>query len=154
MKSWYKKIYPDDVILFFIKRELTEEEVAAGIVLNEYNNVPTGIDFLDKFAGTLKRIRWSTPKDYAKLLGMKSSDLNIVLHTLTGNDTRAWIDHLILLGVNELLEKTNRDMYTISKDLGFSHQSMLSRFCLQQTKLSPNELRVKLRRMNGTKNAR
>jgi AraC-type DNA-binding domain-containing proteins len=151
MKSWYKKITPDDTILFYIKRELTESEVAAGIVLNEYNNVATGIEFLDQFAATIKRIKWSTAKDYAILLGLKTNELNIVIKTLTGHTVKAWVEHLVMLGANEMLGKTTKSIGSISRELGFSQQSMFSRFCIQQTGLPPNELRIKIMRMNGAK---
>ena len=143
MAFTYRKYTPEEVFPFYTKRELTPEETAKGMKLNEYGNVPTGVDFLDRFAGLIRQLRWSTLEDYAKVTGIDERRLSATILTLTGRTFNEWIDFYVLLGAYEMLENTKKKATEIGKILGFSQLSVFSKFCKNRTKYTPSELRYR-----------
>jgi len=145
----FRKYPPEEVILFHFKRELTEQEKAKGIVLNEHLNVPTGIEIIDVFAGLVRSLGWADLDDFAKVMNLKPNELNVVVSVFTGCTVKKWVDHYILLGTYELLAKPNLNINDVSAKLGFTQAPVFSRFCKKHTKLSPSDLQWRLRKRKG-----
>ena len=146
MKSWYKKITAEEVLLFYTIRELTAEETAKGITLNEYGNVPTGCDFIDKFAALIRSLQWATLKEYAETMGVTANELTTTIRILTGQTAKYWIEYYMQLAIYDLMGNTTNNIITVAKKLGFSQPSVLSHFCLYRLKIAPTELRRKLKK--------
>ena len=147
----FKKYPPEEVILFHFRRELTNQEIAKGFVLNEYQNVPTGIPIIDIFASLVRSLGWADLNDFAKLMNLKPNELNTVVKVFTGCTVKKWVDHYTLLGAYELLAKPGLNINDVSAKLGFTQAPVFSRFCKKHTKLTPIDLQWRLRRINTGK---
>ena len=145
MDGLYRKYAPEDVIPFYLKRDLTEQEIEHGWQLNKYGNVQTTNEFLDVFAGLVRKLRWATLDDYAAHLDIPPNDLNATVRVLSGKTVREWVVYYVLLATNELLRNTNKNVDAISKELGFSQASIFSRFCKQRLKKYPTDLRWRMK---------
>ena len=147
MKKVYRKYPVQEVILFHSLRELTVEEQARGLRLNEYGNVPTGIEFLDIFAAYVRKIGRASQRTYAKTLDIDPRMLTHTIVVLTGQTPSEWVDYYVMLGIYETLLKSKKDteISEISKRLGFSQPSVLCKYCTTRLNESPSELRYQLR---------
>jgi len=145
MLETYPIILPEDVFLFYIKRELTDEEVAKGIIINKYGNANTGTVFLDSFAGLVRRLGWKEQTVYADVLGVPTKDLGATIRTLTGKSVKDWLDFYVKIGTRELMAKTNKKITEIALELGFSDQASYSHYCSERFKAAPSDLRRRLR---------
>ena len=145
MKDLYRKYVPEEVFLFYFKRELTPEEKDRGIVLNEYGNVPTGIEFLDCFAGLVRRFGRQQQDVYAKAIGVEKRALVQTVHTLSGRTFDEWIDYHLFFGAYEILKKPRTKIYEASKKLGFSQPSVFSKYFKSRIGWSPEDILPSLR---------
>ena len=146
MDSLYRKYSAREVILFHFRRELTDEEVEKGIILNEHHNVPTGNEFVDVFAALIRKFGWAPLGKYADAMGLNKLDMNLTVRALTGQTVNEWVYHYTLLGVYELLGETNKSLTEVAKAVGLSDSSALCSFCKAYTKRTPLKLRQKLQR--------
>ena len=146
MKFTCKKHPASKVILFYTKRELTEEEKGRGLTLNEYGNVPTGNEFIDQFAALVRQLGLTNYSEFAIATDIDEKRLNVTIQTLTGNTINEWINHYIMLGIYELLQYTDKEIQEVSRLLGFTQHTVFSKFCKKHTKRTPKELRHYLRR--------
>ena len=146
MKFTCKKYPANEVILFYTKRELTDEEKGRGLTLNEYDNVPTDNEFIDQFAALVRQLGLSNYSNFAIATGIEEKQLNTTIRTLTGQTINEWINHYIMLGIYELLQYTDKEIQEVSNLLGFTQHTVFSKFCKKQTKRTPKELRCYLRK--------
>ena len=146
MADFYKKHTPEEVFLFYFKRELTDDEVAAGITLNKYGNVPTGIEFLDYFAGLVRRFGYASSETYAKAIDVPEAALKYTISTLTGRSINEWIDYYVLLGAYEVLKNKRKELKEYVREVGFTQYSVFSKYFKKRTKETPSDMYYLLRR--------
>ena len=146
MADFYKKYTPEEVFLFHFKRELTDDEVAAGITLNEYGNVPTGIEFLDYFAGLVRRFGYAQPELHAKAIDVPEEALKHTVSTLTGHSIYEWIDFYVILGAYEVLKNKRKKLKEYVQQIGFTQYSVFSKYFKKRIKETPSDMHYLLRR--------
>ena len=145
MKDLYRKYAPEEVFLFYFERELTPEEIDRGIVLNEYGNVPTGIEFLDCFAGLVRRFGRQLQDVYAEAIGVEKRALVLTIHTLSGRTFDEWVDYLLFFGAYEILKNPDKKILDASQMLGFSQPSVFSKYFKKRIGKSPEDIIHSLR---------
>ena len=141
MNTKYKQIKPSDVYYSIVEEELTNPEGWRTVLSNEYGNYPSGNNFIDLFAGLVRKYGHTPIKTYAKMMGVSYAHLSGAIGAMTGMEPRQWVHEYLNLAACELIEKTDWSMKQIAKRLNFSQVSF-SRFFVLMNKCQPYELRT------------
>lgn len=149
MEEIYKKILPEDIFITIFDREPTEEELWTGISRKYPGHKDSGNDFIDLFAGLIRRYgRKSTPF-YAKRMGMKRMELNMAIHAMAGISSNEWINRYLMLAAKDLLAHSDFEISEIAKRLGFSQLSVFTKMFIERCKMPPREYRWMKRGRKG-----
>lgn len=143
MKENYTKIAPDDVYLSYLPKVPTEADRWMGLLPNEWGNKPTRNDFVDLFAGHIRRMGHCQVKDVARKMGVELKHLHYAILAMTGMGPQEWMAKFVTRAACELLEQTDWTVMRIARELNFSAPAALSRFFLRMTGMSPMEWRAR-----------
>lgn len=138
MDKTYEFIKPQDVYRSLLANELSEEELWNGKSVNEYGNYVSRNDFIDLFAGLIRKYGYRPAKFYAKKMGVAPRWFAGAIMATTGMLPLEWIHTYLNIEICELIEKTDLQMTEIAKKLEFSPAS-LSRFFKLRNKMQPYE---------------
>lgn len=103
MEEKYILITPQQVFLPYLAKAPSEADLWTGNVPNAWGNRASGNDFVDLFAGLLRKHGKRTLAFYAKKMGVAPRDLNTTLRTLTGMTVVQWMAHFVLMAANEIM---------------------------------------------------
>ena len=140
MSTTYKHIQPKDVYTTMIPNKPSLDDAGQEIVLNKWGNLPSGNDFIDLYAGLIRKYGNRTVGFYAQEMGVPLRLMSNTILAMTGLSARTWIHEYVILGVCELVKETDMQFNHIGKRLGLSPVSF-SRFVQLMRKCQPNELR-------------
>ena len=143
MSAKYVKITPDRVYLRYLPQKPTEAELWMGIVPNEWGNRLSGNDFVDLFAGHIRRMGHCQMKDVARLMEVTPLQLTVTITTLTGTGPKEWIEYFAIRAACEMLEETDWEAGEIARRLHFSAPLAFSRFFYRMKKMYPTQWRYK-----------
>ena len=140
----YGYILPTDVYVSLLGEALPDADLQAGRVINEWGNIQSGNNFIDVFAGLIRKHGYRPVKFYASLMGVDLRLMPPTMLALTGISAREWIHEYLILEVCELIEKTDLRFIDIGKRLNMSPVSF-SRFFRLMRKCQPYEWRTECR---------
>lgn len=149
MEEIYKKILPEDIFITFFKREPTEEELWTGASRKYIGHYDSGNNFIDLFAGLIRRYGRKGTPFYAKRMGMKGVELNMAIHAMSGISSNEWINRYLMLAAKDLLAHSDYEISKIAKWLGFSQLSVFSKMFIERCKMQPREYRWMKRGRKG-----
>ena len=142
MDTKYKKIRPTDLYLSIVGDNTpSEADLWMGNVPNQWGNRASGNDFIDLFAGLVRRYGLSPAKFYAKTLGVEYRSLIGAIQAMCGMGAIDFIHEYLNLMACELVEKTELSMTEIAKKLGCSSSVTFCRFFKLMNKCQPIEYR-------------
>ncbi|RHJ81545.1 helix-turn-helix domain-containing protein [Parabacteroides sp. AM08-6] len=142
MEEKYKQIIPEDVFITTADRKPTEEERWLGVTDDFNGNRPTGNNFVDLFAYLIRKYGRKDTCFYARIMGVKTEDLNMAIRAMSGISGWEWRNRYLLLEAKELLEESNMQINDISAKLGFSQPSVFTKFFQANTHSQPWEWRI------------
>lgn len=140
MDSKYQKNRPRDLYLSILPTEISEADRWTGTLPNQWGNRASGNDFIDLFAGLIRKHRHNTVEYYAKLLGVEYKSFIGAIDAMCGIGVRQFIHEYLNLIACELLQNTEMSMQEIAKELHFSPVTF-SRFFRNMNKCQPYEWR-------------
>lgn len=143
MKYTYRKITPSDIWFSYRPKELSESQISSGLRLNEFGNIPSPNDFIDLFAGLIKRLRYVPLSVYATRMGISEAYLSPAIVAVTGLSPKAWIAEFTGRAACELLSETQMPINKISKQLGFLNVETFSHFFSRKYKIAPSTWRLR-----------
>jgi len=146
MDTTYKHIRPIDIYVSLFPEQSAEDMPQSERTPNEWGNLPSGNDFIDLFAGLVRKHGYHTVAFYAQKMGVPVRLLSPTILALTGLQAREWIHEYLILEVCELVEKTKLQFKEIGERLHFSPVSF-SRFFQLMRKCQPYEWRNGRKRM-------
>lgn len=139
----YTPITPDRVYLRYLPHEPTEADLWMGIAPNEWGNRPSSNDFIDLFAGLVRRLGHCQVKDVARLMDVDAVHLTVTVTTLSGVAPKEWIEYFTIRAACEMLEETDWESKDIARKLKFSAPAAFSRFFYRMKKMYPTQWRYK-----------
>lgn len=148
MEEKYKKIVPEDIFITIFKREPTEEELWTGASRKYPGHYDSGNDFMDLFAGLIRRHKHKSTLFYAKRMGVTGLELNMAIRAMSGIGAAEWINRYLMLAAKEILEHSNYSISEIAKALDFSQLSVFTKMFTDRFNMSPSEYRLK-KKTNG-----
>lgn len=101
----------------------------------------TGDYIIDSLLTLLKSHAGMNPKEVAKALGVKKSDLSGAVRILTGKTLDAMLTEWYMLKALELLSRTSLDFATIAQLCGFRHRKYLAQAMKRYLKMTPFQYR-------------
>jgi len=140
MSDTYKHIRPTDIYVSLFYKQPAENESQQERTPNEWGNFPSGNDFIDMFAGLIRKHGYRPVMFYAHKMGVPTRLLPPTILALTGMHAREWIHEYLILEACELVKKTDLQFKEIGKRLHFSPVSF-SRFFQLMRKCQPYEFR-------------
>ena len=151
MDTKYKHIRPADIYVSLFPeqsaKQLSDGAPQQECMPNEWGNLPSGNDFIDLFAGLIRKHGHHTVSFYARKMGVPIRMMPQTIFALSGIHALKWIHEYLILEACELVEKTDLQFKEIGERLNFSPVTF-SRFFQQMRKCQPYELR------NGYKRSR
>lgn len=142
METTYKKIRPADVYLSIQDKEPADAGREEGNIPNKYGNRDSGNDFIDLFAGIVRKYGHISTAEYARMLNLSPNELSVTIRALTGMSFRDWRDEYLRMACCELLEETKLNIMEISERMGFTSIYVFSRFFQNVQKYQPTEWRI------------
>ena len=142
MRTEYKKIVPSDVYITIFEREPEEAELWTGYVANDFGNRASGNDFVDVFAGIIRKYGHISMNECARMMKITREELSITMQTLSGVSALKWRDQYLMMACCELLEESEMRMTEISKRMGFTSAAVFSRFFYKASGFQPIEWRI------------
>jgi len=130
MKATFKQYSPADLYISLEQPETLEADSSTEVPTTGFR--PTGIAFLDAFVNNLHQHGIRTGGYHAALLGIKRTEMCIIVLTLTGMTFTDFTETYILLMANDLLKAKKKDLKAVSKRLGFGSYSGFYRFMLRK----------------------
>lgn len=149
MEEKYKKILPEDIFITIIKREPTEAELWMGASRECPGHRKSGNDFMDLFAGLVRRYRHQRPQFYAKRMGVTGMELNMAIHAMSGICATEWISRYLMLAAKEILVDTNYSISEIAGILKISQLSVFTKMFTERCKMPPSEYRLRNKKEKG-----
>ena len=142
MDTKYKKIRPADLYLSVTGDNTpSEADLWTNNVPNQWGNRASGNDFIDLFAGLVRRYGLSSARFYAKQLDIEYRSLIGATQAMCGMGAIDFIHEYLNLMACELVGKTELSMTQIAKKLGCSSSVTFCRFFKQMNKCQPMEYR-------------
>ena len=138
MVEKYTHIYPAALYRSLLAEAPTEADLWCGKIPNSYGNYPSGNDFIDLFAGLIRKYGYRPIVFYAKVMGVNPRHFTGAIIAITGMEARQWLHRYLNLAVCELIEKTDWSLTRIARRLNFSSVSF-SRFFKLMNKCQPHE---------------
>ena len=140
MNTKYKHIRPADIYVSLFPEQPAADAPLQERVPNEWGNLPSGNDFIDLFAGLIRKHGYRPVAFYARTMGVPVRLMPHTILALTGIHARQWVHEYVILAACELVEKTDLQFKEIGRRLHFSPVSF-SRFFQLMRKCQPYELR-------------
>ena len=140
MDTRYKHILPADIYVSLMPKQAAEDSQPE-IMPNEWGNLPADNNFIDLFAGLVRKHGYYSVQFYAKKMGVEYRLMSPTILALTGISPRQWIHEYLILEVCELLENTDLTFTEIGKRFNMSTVSF-SRFFKLMRKCQPYEWRT------------
>ena len=140
MSTKYKHIVPADIYISLFAKQPANDAPQQEPAPNEWGNLPSGNDFIDLFAGLIRKYGYRPVSFYAREMGVPVRLMPHTILALTGIHARTWVHEYLILEACELVEKTDLQFKEIGKRLHFSPVSF-SRFFQLMRKCQPYELR-------------
>jgi len=142
MDTKYKKIRPADLYLSIVgDNKPSEVDLWTGNVPNQWGNRASGNDFIDLFAGLIRRYGLISAKFYAKKLGVEYRSLLGAIQAMCGMGAIDFIHEYLNLMACELIEKTELSITEVSKKIGCTSPVTFCRFFKHMNKCQPMEYR-------------
>ena len=145
MSTKYKHILPADIYVSMFPEQPAADTSHRNRTPNEWGNLPSGNDFIDLFAGLIRKYGYRPVAFYAREMGVPVRLMPHTILAMTGIHARAWVHEYVILAACELVEKTDLQFKEIGKRLHFSPVSF-SRFFQLMRKCQPYELRTGCKR--------
>ena len=145
MTEKYKHILPESLYCSILAYKPTEADLWLDKTPNQYGNFSCGNDFIDLYAGLIRKHGYRPVIFYAKAMGVSPRHFTGAIIAMTGMEARQWQHRYLNLAVCELIEKTDWSLTRIAKSLNFSRVS-LSRFFKLMNKCQPYEYLMLKRR--------
>ena len=145
MSTKYKHIRPTDIYVSLFAKKPADDAPQPERTPNEWGNLPSGNDFIDLFAGLIRKYGHRTVSFYAREMGVPVKLMPHTILALTGIYAREWIHEYLILEAEELVKKTDMKFKEIGKRLHFSPVSF-SRFFQLMRKCQPHEWRYGYKR--------
>ena len=148
MNTKYKHIRPADVYVSLLPKQPAGNAPQQNSEVNEWGNLPSGNDFIDLFAGLIRKYGYRPVSFYAREMGVPTRLIPHTILALTGMHARTWVHEYVILEAEELVKKTDLQFKEIGKRLHFSPVSF-SRFFQLMRKCQPYELRNGYKRIGN-----
>ncbi|RIJ48617.1 AraC family transcriptional regulator [Maribellus luteus] len=103
-------------------------------------NKSGGNNYIDVFAGLVRRYGKRQANDYAQMMGAEFRHFDGAVRCLTGMSAHGWVNEYLRLVACDLVAKTTLNFKEIGKILGFS-QSSFSQFFKAYAHMQPWEYR-------------
>ena len=136
MDTKYKHIRPADIYVSLFPEQPAEDAPQP----NEWGNLPSGNDFIDLFAGLIRKHGYRPVMFYAQQMGVPKRLMPSTILALSGLQAREWIHEYLILEVCEMVEKTDLQFKEIGERFHLSPVSF-SRFFQLMRKCQPFEWR-------------
>lgn len=133
----FTPITPAQVYNGLVENPAEDVEMLADILRE---NIPSGNNYIDWFAGEVRKYGKRDASEYAGIMGAGSRHFDGAMRCLTGMSAHSWINEYLRLAACDLVEHTDFNFKTIGKLLGFS-QSSFSQFFRAYQHMQPWEYR-------------